>query len=228
MTAARRRLVLWDVDGTLVTNGDSDETLFVQAVQSVVPPRADVVHPHRHGKTDLQQVTEYLVGNGGVADQVPLVSRRLVELSHAHFATAGERTVLAGVSRTLQMLAADGHVNALLTGNGRERAALKLFSAGLDPTAFDWESSFFGESSDSRSDLTLAARAHAAGRSLVPVVIGDTVGDATAAEAAGIEFIGVATGAYRTGDLLSTLHALVVENLEVGGPAVVEYLARPV
>ena len=217
-------LVLWDVDGTLVTNGESDEMLFAQSVQSAMPTIGDVVHPYRHGKTDLQQVTEYLLENGGTTDLVPLAAECLIEFSRAHFAEPGEREVLPGVVDTIQALARAGHVNAILTGNGATRARLKLFSAGLDALLFDWSSSFFGDQFDSRADLCLRAASFAADRGLVPVIIGDTVADGRAAEHAGIGFIGVATGVYPVGDLQTAPHLLVVEDLASGGADVVARL----
>jgi phosphoglycolate phosphatase len=220
-----RRLVLWDVDGTLVSNHDSDDMLFDQMMRSVLPPVPEAVHPYRHGKTDLQQVTEYLLANGGTTDQIPRASERLVEYSRSHFGAPGERAVLPGVVETVRSLAAGGHVNALLTGNGRTRAELKLFSAGIDPDLFDWSASFFGDASDSRPELTRSAAAYAAEHSLTPVIVGDTLADGRAAEAAGIDFVGVATGVYRVQDLRTARHLAVVEDLASAGPMIVALLS---
>lgn len=221
----RRHLVLWDVDGTLVSNDESDERLFVAATESVLGPLPDIVHPYRHGKTDRQQVVEYLEANGGSAAQADEGSLRLIEHSEAHFAEPGERVVLPGVQATLEALAASGHVNAMLTGNSEDRARLKLRSAGLSPDNFDWTASFFGGSAGSRLDLTHAAAEHAARHGLVPVVIGDTVADSVAADAAAIEFIGVATGVYSAAELRAAAHVLVVDDLALGGRFVIDLLA---
>lgn len=221
----RRHLVLWDVDGTLVTNDESDERLFVAATESVLGPLPDIVHPYRHGKTDRQQVTEYLEANGGSAEQADHGSSHLIDHSEAHFAEPGERITLPGVRTTLEALAAAGHVNAILTGNSEVRARLKLRSAGLSADHFDWSASFFGHAAGSRIDLTRAASAYAAEHGLIPVVIGDTVADSQAAEAAGIGFIGVATGVYGPAELRATPNILVVADLDAGGPAVLALLA---
>lgn len=221
-----RHLILWDVDGTLITNNESDETLFVTAMEAVLGPVAEVVHPYRHGKTDLQQVSEYILGNGGRPEHVSLGALALVEASKAHFATPGERVMQPGVAELLEGLGAAGHVNALLTGNGPERARLKLLSAGLDPSAFDFSLSFFGSDSASRPELTLAAAACAVETGLVPVIIGDTVADGEAAVAAGISFVGVATGVDSVDRLQEVPDALVVSDLAGGGAAVLDLLAR--
>ncbi|GAA1136138.1 HAD family hydrolase [Nocardioides aquiterrae] len=225
MTATERRLVLWDIDGTLISNDDNEEVLFVRALEAVVGPVAEVVHPYRHGKTDLQQVTEYLLANGGSADDVAAGSRSLVEVSEAHFATPGERIVQPGVRELIAALAEAGHVNALLTGNGPVRARLKLQSAALDAGDFDFERSFFGAESAVRPELAHAAAALAAEEGLVPVIIGDTAADGRAAADAGIGFVGVATGVYGVDQLREVPHLVVVEDLATGAAAVLSALA---
>lgn len=220
-----RRLVLWDIDGTLLSNDENEEVLFVGALEAVLGPVAEVVHPYRHGKTDLQQVTEYLLANGGTPEHVSAGSRALVEVSEAHFATPGERVTLPGVLELLDALAADGHVNALLTGNGPQRARLKLRSAGLDAAAFDFSWSFFGAESVVRPDLARAAAKRAAEGGLVPVIIGDTVADGVAAAEAGIDFVGVATGVYDVQQLAEVPHLVVVDDLATGATTVLDVIA---
>jgi phosphoglycolate phosphatase len=220
-----RRLVLWDIDGTLLSNDENEEVLFVGALETVLGPVAEVVHPYRHGKTDLQQVTEYLLANGGTPEQAGAGIRALVAVSEAHFASPGERVALPGVRELLDALAAGGHVNALLTGNGPERARLKLRSAGLDAAAFDFSWSFFGAESAARPDLARAAAQRAAEGGLVPVIIGDTVADGLAAAEAGIDFVGVATGVYDVHQLAEVSHLVVVDDLATGATTVLDVLS---
>lgn len=224
MDPVRRRLVLWDVDGTLVSNDESDERLFVAATESVLGPLPEIVHPYRHGKTDRQQVIEYLEANGGTLAQSDEGSASLIALSEAHFAEPGERVILPGVEKTVEALAAAGHVNALLTGNSEVRARLKLHSAGLSPDPFDWSASCFGGDAVERVELTLAAASYASQHGLVPVVVGDTAADSRAARAAGIDFIGVATGVYNVAELRATTNILVVADLAVGFASVLTLL----
>ena len=209
-------LVLWDVDGTLITNSQTDEDLFVDMVGDVLGVHDGIQHPYRHGKTDRMMVREYVMANGGSAEDVPRAAQRLVELSRERLAAVGQRQIERGVTRALSELAAAGHVNALLTGNSRERCELKLTSAGLGHEAFDWTASFFGEASDSRTDLTIDAARLAHERGLRPIVIGDTKADGRAAEAAGIDFIGVATGIYSVAELGENAHLLVLGDLQSG------------
>lgn len=225
-TANSSSLVLWDVDGTLISNDESDERLFVAAMEAVLGPVADVVHPYRHGKTDLQQVTEYMIANGGGRHHAWAGIQALVRASQAHFAEPGERMVQPGVGAVLGGLASAGHVNALLTGNGPERACLKLLSAGLAPSSFDFSLSSFGSDVEARPDLAVGAATRAKEVGLLPVIIGDTVADGEAARAAGIPFIGVATGVDDVDRLAGVPHALVVSDLLTGGHAVLDWFMR--
>ena len=212
----KKCLVLWDVDGTLISNSQSDEDLFVWMVSDILGPQERIAHPYRHGKTDRMMVREYVMANGGSPEDAPRAAQRLVELSRERFAAPGEREIERGVVQALDRLAAAGHVNAILTGNSRERCELKLTSAGVDHGLFDWSASFFGQISDSRTELTEAAAGLARERGLRPIIVGDTKADGQAAQAAGIEFVGVATGIYTVTELREIPHLLVVEDLESG------------
>lgn len=217
MTTERMKcLVLWDVDGTLISNSQSDDDLFVSMIGDVLGAQDRIEHPYRHGKTDRMMVREYVMANGGSAEDVVRAAERLVELSRAHFANPGERRIEAGIVAAIERLAAAGHVNAILTGNSRERCELKLTSAGMDHARFDWSASFFGQTSDSRAELTEAAAGLARQRGLRPIVVGDTKADGLAAQAASIEFVGVATGIYAVAELSEVPHLLVVEDFASG------------
>ena len=87
----RRCLVLWDVDGTLISNSQSDEDLFVWMIGDVLGPQDRIEHPYRHGKTDRMMVREYVMANGGSPEDVPRAAERLVELSRERFAAPATR-----------------------------------------------------------------------------------------------------------------------------------------
>ncbi|BDZ46631.1 HAD hydrolase-like protein [Naasia aerilata] len=111
-------------------------------------------------------------------------------------------------------MAAEGWVNALLTGNSSVRARTKFLGAGLDPAVFDWEHSFFGGTARARTEVTAAAAAALAGQP--HLIIGDTPTDDTAAAAAGIPFLAVATGAFSVERLRRTGAVLVLPDLVSG------------
>ena len=121
---SKRYLVLWDVDGTLISNSQSDEELFVQMVCDVLGPQDRIEHPYRHGKTDRMMVREYVMANGGSPEDVPRAAKRL-RLSQPTVTAAMKHLVKLGVVREM-------------TGRRRSKvyayhAYLKLLGEGAEP-----------------------------------------------------------------------------------------------
>jgi len=204
--------ILWDVDGTLLLNsfGGGGE-LYHTAIERTVGRELHPPMPRTHGKPDGLILNEILAHFGYDDSWHARASAALDELSIER-AQAGDRRELAsGVADALRAVAARGWHNALLTGNSLVRARVKLDGAGLGPEWFDWDRSFFGATARDRSEITREARAALPDEALV--IIGDTPRDDEAAAAAGLAFIGVATGVYTVDDLRETGAVLVVADL---------------
>lgn len=204
--------ILWDVDGTLLVNsfGGGGE-LYHTAIERTVGRELHPPMPRTHGKPDGLILSEILAHFGYDDSWHERASGALDELSIER-AQAGDRRELApGVTDALRAVTARGWHNALLTGNSLVRARVKLEGAGLGPEWFDWNRSFFGATARVRSDITRAARAALPNETLV--IIGDTPRDDEAAAAAGMPFIGVATGVFTVDDLRETGAVLVVPDL---------------
>jgi len=207
------RFLLWDVDGTLVRNGTDAGNLYHEAVELAAGHAIEVRLPNRHGKTDGQILRETLEAHGLPEELHSLASEHLDELSRLRHEAGNHRVLCPGVREALAATTAAGWTNALLTGNGLARSRYKLTGAGLDESLFDWDRSYFGNVSPIRSDLTLRAAAELEGRA---IIVGDTPNDDWAADVAGLEFIGVATGAYTAEDLRETKAVLVIDDLDTG------------
>ena len=67
---------------------------------------------------------------------------------------------------------------------------------------FDWEHSYFGDTEVERAGVTAVAAAALSGSRAV--IVGDTPRDGEAADAVGIPFVAVATGAYDVAALRAT------------------------
>ena len=213
----RVRIVLWDVDGTLLENSASAGSFYSRAIRDVagVGPEPGSRPPAvEHGKTDAQIIVERLALWGGDPALLPAVSARIDELSDAYLTDAARRTPTPGMDAALLAVAAAGWTNGLLTGNSRRRARVKLQGAGVDTRAFDWDRSFFGDRATVRSELTSAARDALAGSTAV--ILGDTPADGAAADAVGFPFLAVATGVYGVEELAATSAVLVVPDLASG------------
>lgn len=216
--------ILWDIDGTLIYNNASGGALYVDSIEHVtgVRPTERVANPH--GMTEGQLLAAILEVNGLDANDIDEVLERLDVLSLEAHEAGDVRHATDGAAAAIAAFAERGYTNALLTGNGPNRARYKIVAAGYNPDDFDWTHSYFGHQSPTRHHLTADARlgldgAHA-------VIIGDTPKDGEAADSAGIPFIGVATGAYTAQELRETNAILVVDDLVSGLDAVLEVIAR--
>ena len=218
------RIVLWDIDGTLLLNSATAGAFYHDAIREVagVGPAPGESHAVEHGKTDAQILTERMERWGADLDLFDAVSTRMDELSDAYLTDASRRQAAGGVDAAVRAFAAAGWTNGLLTGNSRHRARVKLEGAGIDVTPFDWERSYFGDRLVRRSDLTAAARADLAGSTAV--ILGDTPADGEAADAVGFPFLAVATGAFTEEQLRGTSARVVIPDLESGLPALLEAL----
>jgi len=204
--------ILWDVDGTLLLNsfGGGGE-LYHTAVERTVGLELRPSMPRTHGKPDGLIVSEILAHFGYDDSWHERARGMLDELSIERSQAGDRREVAPGVVDALRAVTARGWHNALLTGNSLVRARVKLEGAGLGPEWFDWKRSFFGATARHRSEITRAARAALPSETLV--IVGDTPRDDEAATAAGMPFIGVATGVFTVDDLRETGAVLVVPDL---------------
>lgn len=219
------RLVLWDVDGTLLRAGKVASEIFTTAVEHAVGR-----HPGEHGvqmsgKTDPQIALEILAGMGLDAtsgeDHLPLVVDRLEqELAAAVELIRARGRVLPGVVDVLAALEADRAVaQSVLTGNTAANAATKLAALGIDHW-LDLEIGAYGSDDRDRCALVPVALERAAERrgwSLTADdvwVVGDTANDLACARAGGARCLLVGTG-----------HTTVETLVGLGADAVLDDLA---
>ena len=202
-----RRLILFDIDGTLVSGGPA-KTAFVTAMAETYGTAGDPDRVSFAGKTDPQIARELLSGAGldrsAIDEGMPELWERY--LGHLEPALGSQPVrVLPGVRALLDGLAAlDGIALGLVTGNIAGGAKLKLGSAGL------WGHFGIGgygsdhEERDELPGIALGrARAHW-GPSLGPehaIVVGDTPRDVACGRAGRMRTLAVATGQFSTQDL---------------------------
>jgi phosphoglycolate phosphatase-like HAD superfamily hydrolase len=222
------RLLLWDVDGTLLRAGGLGREPFQRAVASVLPERD--LDPMLHeqvemsGKTDPQIARELLVlaavDEADVEDHLPEVLRRLEEDLGGLEAQIAERgTVLPGVPEVLERCAAaDGVVSSVLTGNLAGNALVKLRAFGLDRW-LDLRVGAYGSDHHDREELVPIALAKAGRHHDGPFtaastwVIGDTPRDLACARAGGARCALVATGHFGRDELTAAGPDVVFDDL---------------
>ncbi len=206
-----RRLVLWDVDGTLLRAGDIGAAVFDDAIEEVLGRRP----PERvrmSGKTDPLIVREYLAMMA--VEETPSVVEQILRALQEGLQRASEAGVLneggaacPGASEVLGALATVGGVaQTLLTGNLYANAVVKVTAYGLDKW-LDLDVGAYGSDSEDRNRLVpiaLHRLEQARGARLHPSdvwVVGDTPRDLACARAAGAKCLLVATGRYTFSEL---------------------------
>ena len=209
VAAVRHRLLLWDIDGTLVRAGPLGAEVFDQAVTDVAGRLPDR-RPRLSGKTDPQIVAEYFQ-RLGLPEDAERVTATLRALAAHMAARAGELpragTVGPGIPELLARLDSDARVvNGVLTGNIAANAVVKLTAFGLDRW-IDLEAGAYGSDDADRTALVPIAMGRVAETRLLRLtpddvwVIGDTPRDLVCAQAAGAHCLLVATGRYTLAEL---------------------------
>lgn len=194
-------VVLFDVDGTLLSCGGHTRPILGRAMTEVIGPMPGIERYDFAGRTDPRIVLDVAAAAGHERERVrsalPRVRERYLEILEHGLAPECVR-VLPGVAELLDRLGARRDLAiGLLTGNWRGGAQIKLRHAGLGGRfAFG----AFGDDATDRDDLppvALARAAHLAGRRFDPaeaLVIGDTLHDVACARAHGLRCLAVATG----------------------------------
>ncbi|HEX7615136.1 MAG TPA: HAD family hydrolase [Thermoanaerobaculia bacterium] len=196
-----RRLVLFDVDGTLLSTGPSARTAFQTALEDVFGTSGHIDGYAFEGRLDPLIVTD-LMRAAGVPDEIIALRREdalTLYLDRLEAALSTHAPVLKpGVSALLDALEqVEGLVPALLTGNVERGARVKLSAAGL------WHRFAFGVWGDEASrredlgPLALERARPATGLAFTGkecVVVGDSRHDVACGLAIGARAVAVATG----------------------------------
>jgi phosphoglycolate phosphatase-like HAD superfamily hydrolase len=211
--AGYSRLVLFDIDGTLLLTAGAGRRAITAALSDEVEDPAAFAGIRFDGKTDPQIVAEMLAMAGQDAERESERVRRLCERYVGLLAMELGRpttrtTVMPGVEPLLQRLErTPGVLLGLLTGNLVEGAALKLRSAGIDPDRF--RVGAYGSDAAHRPHLPeIAARRAAPYFGRVPagaevVIIGDTPADIHCGSGISARAVAVATGSYSVAELVA-------------------------
>jgi phosphoglycolate phosphatase len=219
-----RRLLLWDIDGTLVRGGGVGSDAINRAAATVSGRSIMGGSVVMHGKTDPEILAEIFRAAEIAEIEIPRLLPAAMAEAERQLALAEEDLrrrgqVIGGVIDAVTSLAKIAGVRqTLVTGNLVGNAAVKL--AAFDLTAyFDVEVGAYGTD-------------HADRKALVPIalerverlrgefyrpdevwVIGDTPGDFACARAAGVRCLLVATGQIPISELLSLDADAVLEDL---------------
>jgi len=208
-----RRLLLFDIDGTLLNTDGAARRAFHRALVEVYGETGPIATHRFDGKTD-PQIARELLRLAGLSDTAieagfdALWETYLGGLQHELQLPNHQTTLYPGIELLLEELSArvDHACMGLLTGNIARGAQLKLASAGID---HHFAFGAFGSDCERRDGLPAIAVERArectgktfGGRDIV--VIGDTPNDVTCGRALGVFTLAVATGRHSRDDLLA-------------------------
>lgn len=228
------RLVLFDIDGTILRTKGAGRQAIKRALEEVYGAAGPVDAWPFGGKTDPLICYELMAEVGLSRAEVDAkldeaIARYLCYLEAELSSTATSR-LMPGIIPLLESLARDERVTlGLLTGNVKPGARLKLARHGL--TAY-FRLGAYGCDHFERRELPAVAveraRAltgrHFQGKEVV--IIGDTPADVACGRGLGVRAIAVATGAFRLEDLQACAPDFAFETLE-GTAGVLDAIFRP-
>lgn len=216
-----RKLVLFDIDGTLLRSNGASREAKAQAMQIVFGTDAGIRHHPFGGKTDWQILREVLEPQGINSEQIgrempryeEVFAEKLAAIMHEYqtFALPGALDVVTHLKQRPDILI------GLITGNTSQTAPVKLRAAGFDPSIFVVGA--FGNESDDRNLLAQHAYQRAqqsAGHAIAPsdvIIVGDTVLDVWCARAIGAIAVTVFTGFEERETLIAAQPDFLLEDL---------------
>ena len=218
------KLVLFDIDGTLLHCGGKTREPLAEALEQVCGTSGSLRTDGFAGKTDDQIVFDALISagldEGEITEALPQIKSRYLGILEERVDGEGIR-LLPGVLETLERLAADDSVRVgLLTGNWRTGAHWKLQHFDLNG---QFEVGAFGDGRRDRIELPPVALGEARARFGFDfpvadvVIVGDTPNDVRCGHHHGIPVLAVATGYSARRELQESGADWVCDNLIEAG-----------
>ncbi len=217
------RLILFDIDGTLVDAGDLSRRCFRRVLGQSAASEPVVDQASLAGKTDPQIMNELLLRHGlSVEEAGAAMSGALLRYQSLYLTDLKDSGIrpLAGAKGLIERLVAlppERVLLGVLTGNMEGLVVPKLNAVGIRASSFVVGA--FGSDDADRNRLPAIAVDRARrrfGTRFQPhevAIVGDTPRDVECARAFGAVSVAVATGGYTVGQLEATSPTFLLENL---------------
>lgn len=199
--------LLFDIDGTLIVTGGAGATSWRLAFDELYGIPADIGKFTDNGMTDPdvgRKTFEAVLHREPSRDEFARLLERRLHYLHQTVADSDGYRVLPGVEELLPRLLQEGYLLGLITGNLEAAAHIKLHRSRLN-RFFSFGG--YGSDSNDRAEVARTALRRAEsvyGAAIDPaqaLALGDTPHDVTAAHAAGIACVGVASHHFDTDQL---------------------------
>ena len=212
-------LVLFDIDGTLVTKTkENNRSMHTEALSIEKPLKLTLELAGLSDWDCLKILSKNTIVNSNTIENLFEFFETL-ELNVPHYTFES----LPGVTEFLEYCTFNGVRVGILTGNTFRRAQKKLVSAGLY-SYFLQEFMFCCEKGESRLDI--AKRAVQNSHNMNCIFIGDTKHDISVGNALNIPVIAVATGTTSSAELIKEQPALLVGNFKSNNKEIISFLRK--
>jgi phosphoglycolate phosphatase len=215
------KLLLFDIDGTLVLTGGAGIRALNRAFEQILGVVNAMEGIRPHGKTDPAIVREIFKSRGTDGHSSDITRQILdayVQYLPDEVHTSSTYRILPGIVRFLETIKDHpGLACGLATGNVERGARIKLQRGNLNSY---FKFGGFGSDAENRTDLVRRAAENGirlSGRNISPsdtFVIGDTPLDVNAGKEAGFRTVGVATSDYSQAQLEAAGADLVLRDFE--------------
>ena len=211
-----KKLVLFDIDGTLVSTGGAGTRSMNLAFNELFGVQDAFKNIPMAGKTDLQIMKEGLKTHG-----LPHLDGNVEKMMNGYIKflqieiNNPMKHLMPGIKESLALLNEMSMTIGLLTGNLEKGAKIKLGAFNLNEYFLDGA---FGSDDEDRDKLLPIAIDKFSGKGFkfFPadcIVVGDTPRDVRCAKIHGAGCIAVATGPYSKEALLDTKADIVIDSL---------------
>ena len=216
-----QRVLLLDIDGTLMDSGNEGLICLSRAMEDVFGQRGPIETYSMSGKTDWQIIAHLMAEAGLDEEKITTSLPAAFEAYVKHVEIAAptlDMKILPGVADLMSRISNNPKfILGLVTGNVSGSVPHKLQAVGIDPSIFIFGA--YGDDHPNRNQLPALALhrlEQQLGVSIPPesvLVIGDTPADIDCARHTGLKALGVATGDYSYDDLASHNPDYLLEDL---------------
>ncbi|MFA4818910.1 MAG: HAD family hydrolase [Patescibacteria group bacterium] len=212
------KLVLFDIDQTLIKNSKGHSAAFSQAFKIVYDIDTTIDIINGQGMTDQQIIIEVLKKNGLAEQAIKSKLHKCMKIMVESFnkmVDKDEIMVLSGAQELLEELNKHRVLMGLVTGNLEPIARKKLKKVGLNHY---FKVGGFGSDDINRTNLVKLAIKKAGKKFDLKFnnnifLVGDTPQDMIAGKEAKVKTVGVATGIYSKRQLENAGADFILENL---------------